>query len=1251
MSVSANEDGLQLVFRDVVVSRLAASDDKAGRRAVKTPRTPLNPPVDLGSQSPRGIREEEETISYEDQLDLEKMVPSLDDAEQMDAYKTQIAKRSCCLLGFGKICDNEFAENAFQIYGHCECASIHKGSGFVTFQDDGQAQRVIKRALEGSIRIHTCSGKPLSEFSVLDWPPAKGKVVLDEADKHGKKVVVTKKKIPREMLETLNSQWEKHIQNGRQRKIEEIKAQMILRKQKLRKHLDKRVAKDNARKLVPLDAETKEIFRAAFESAAAAVPGGRADLLSTPEFMLLFHKLGLSLVEKQVDNMLADVSKDNGDDTTTAEGIDLDTWVLLLQRDMRHEKYTQQDYQTFFRLIDFDRGGDIGFGELQDFMHAVGLTVGDWEANAMIQYACDYRMRGDKEDSDGRVGEKRFVYLLQHIADIKDHVGRSSSKDADANKEEPTRPGRDPRELWNQLHSYLVVANSVYRLWAEAQTSTMDEEVNTDETQVLAEKCFFFHPAAVNRQLWDLALLPMFMYVMMTMPYRLCFDADEPALSAAWWIDFCIDLFFMFDVVMNFRTAVEVRDPKSLEMILITDTKKVAKMYMAGWFWIDAASCFPAGLMELVLDDGQGEKVKSENEESTLKANNSDVKLLKVFRYLRLAKNLSRLSKMNKVKALLGEYEEKIASLAVPLKLLKLGTILFFMGHIFACIWYAIGTQDQVIGGAPDENGNPTPSRIVKGWANEKHYSRHISPSQRYTEALYQSLTNVAPDYALTDTEKLYIIFQHVMYESFFGFLVGTFASIVASASLADQKKQEKLSEIKAFSTMHKVPATTRRKIHRFYDYMFSYRTALDENEILAELPETLRFEATSEMVKTLQDQIPFFKGFQKECVVKLALGAKRLQAHRNDVIACEGAVATELYFVIAGAVKSYIHYATPFEVPINTFVIGQFFGELTYLTNDNTRRFTVVAENVSELIFFPFKTLEDVEVSDPEFKQRLQSFGQLRWSRDRDKAKKGSDEGAAHLKPKKERGGGNETKVRLELQKSADDTFITPNYDDSSSSSEDDDDPTEAGDEYTVSGSVCQLSINGTFTEATDLHEGHRYYQTKEGSNDSRVLYWVPELKGTEGVQKGKWVIADTLRSSHIGGGMRAVEQPSAESDGSKWRPPRISGWRVWDPENKKWTTNEPLRVTAKTNETEDKGQQSTKEPEQALSLPENSMSSSSVAIVKAVCDRLDVTTEMQIKQARELAQQRQENCDLKAQLTAMQETLQTVLQAVQRK
>ena len=52
----------------------------------------------------------------------------------------------------------------------------------------------------------------------------------------------------------------------------------------------------------------------------------------------------------------------------------------------------------------------------------------------------------------------------------------------------------------------------------------------------------------------------------------------------------------------------------------------------------------------------------------------------------------------------------------------------------------------------------------------------------------------------------------------------GTFASIVAAASLADQKKQEKLAEIKAFSNMHNVPPSTRRRIHRFYDFMYTYR-------------------------------------------------------------------------------------------------------------------------------------------------------------------------------------------------------------------------------------------------------------------------------------------------------------------------------------------------------------------------------------------------------------------------------------------
>ena len=42
----------------------------------------------------------------------------------------------------------------------------------------------------------------------------------------------------------------------------------------------------------------------------------------------------------------------------------------------------------------------------------------------------------------------------------------------------------------------------------------------------------------------------------------------------------------------------------------------------------------------------------------------------------------------------------------------------------------------------------------------------------------------------MTQSERIYGLFQHLIYEAFFGFLVGTFATIVMAGRVSEQMKQ-----------------------------------------------------------------------------------------------------------------------------------------------------------------------------------------------------------------------------------------------------------------------------------------------------------------------------------------------------------------------------------------------------------------------------------------------------------------------------
>jgi hypothetical protein len=76
----------------------------------------------------------------------------------------------------------------------------------------------------------------------------------------------------------------------------------------------------------------------------------------------------------------------------------------------------------------------------------------------------------------------------------------------------------------------------------------------------------------------DLTQVVFICWVATVVPYRICFDVAIPLGSTPFWIDAFIDLFFIVDVVLNFRTAYYL--PTGF---LETDLRQIRKHYIRTW--------------------------------------------------------------------------------------------------------------------------------------------------------------------------------------------------------------------------------------------------------------------------------------------------------------------------------------------------------------------------------------------------------------------------------------------------------------------------------------------------------------------------------------------------------------------------------------------------------------------------------------------------------------------------------------------
>ena len=109
------------------------------------------------------------------------------------------------------------------------------------------------------------------------------------------------------------------------------------------------------------------------------------------------------------------------------------------------------------------------------------------------------------------------------------------------------------------------------------------------------------HPCSNFRFYWDLIMLSLLITNVIVLPVAIAFFSEE--INSARWIIFNVisDAFFLFDIVVNFRTGV-LRNDFVDEIIL--EPHLIARNYLKSWFIVDLLSSLPIDYLFLFFDSG-----------------------------------------------------------------------------------------------------------------------------------------------------------------------------------------------------------------------------------------------------------------------------------------------------------------------------------------------------------------------------------------------------------------------------------------------------------------------------------------------------------------------------------------------------------------------------------------------------------------------------------------------------------------------
>ncbi|XP_055084247.1 potassium voltage-gated channel subfamily H member 6-like [Periophthalmus magnuspinnatus] len=392
------------------------------------------------------------------------------------------------------------------------------------------------------------------------------------------------------------------------------------------------------------------------------------------------------------------------------------------------------------------------------------------------------------------------------------------------------------------------------------------------------------------KAVWDWVILLLVIYTAIFTPYSATFllsDHEEAAMQTCGYscsplnvVDFIVDIMFIVDIVINFRTTYVNSNDE-----VVSQSARIAVHYFKGWFLIDMVAAIPFDL--LIYRSGEQEaRGGAEGETTTL------IGLLKTARLLRLVRVARKLDR----------YSEYGAAV-----LFLLMCTFALIAHWLACIWYAIGNVERATSAGigwldtlGDQLGKPY---------NESVGSSGPSIRDKYVTALYftfSSLTsvgfgNVSPN---TNSEKIFSICVMLIGALMYASIFGNVSAIIQRLYSGTARYHAQMMRVREFIRFHQIPNPLRQRLEEYFQHAWSYTNGIDMNAVLKGFPECLQADICLHLNRTLLQNCKAFKGSTKGCLRSLAMRFKTTHAPPGDTLVHAGDVISALYFISRGSIE-----------------------------------------------------------------------------------------------------------------------------------------------------------------------------------------------------------------------------------------------------------------------------------------------------------------------------------------------------------
>ncbi|XP_053692197.1 cyclic nucleotide-gated cation channel subunit A [Sabethes cyaneus] len=415
-------------------------------------------------------------------------------------------------------------------------------------------------------------------------------------------------------------------------------------------------------------------------------------------------------------------------------------------------------------------------------------------------------------------------------------------------------------------------------------------------------------------------------------------NRQAPAL---WWtLDYLCDFIYLAD------TLVHCHEGYLEQGLLVRDASKLRKHYFSKerW-WLDVVSMLPTDLAYIWWAP------------SSCTATRLPCPIIvRINRLLRLPRMWEWFDRT-----------ETATGYPNAFRICKVVLAILVLIHWNACLYFAIS---YALGFSSDN------------WVYNINGAKNLTLSRQYIYSFYWStltLTTIGetptPE---NDAEYLFVVADFLAGVLIFATIVGNIGSMISNMNVTRVEFQNRMDGVKQYMAFRKVGGELEARVIRWFAYTWAQSGALDEERVLAALPDKLKAEIAIRVHMDTLRQVRIFQDCEPGLLEALVLKLKLQVFSPGDYICRKGDVGKEMYIVKRGSLSVV---ADDGITVLATLGAGSVFGEVSVLEiagnrTGNRRTANVRSIGYSDLFCLAKRDLWETLADYPEARASLTERG-----------------------------------------------------------------------------------------------------------------------------------------------------------------------------------------------------------------------------------------------------------------------------------